>query len=51
MKKLKNIFSFLILIITLCGCAKDEVETRGTIYGIVNDADNGRAGTGRSYSS
>ena len=40
MKK-KNLFSLLILIIALCGCAKDEVETNGTIYGIVNDADNG----------
>lgn len=40
MKK-KNLFSLLILIIALCGCAKDEVETNGTIYGIVNDTDNG----------
>lgn len=40
MKK-KNLFSLLILVIALCGCAKDEVETNGTIYGIVNDADNG----------
>ena len=41
MKNLKDLLSLLVLIIALCGCAKDEVETRGTIYGIVNDADNG----------
>lgn len=38
----KNIFlSLLMLIIALCSCTKDEVETNGAIYGIVNDADNG----------
>lgn len=41
MKNLKDLLSLLVLIVALCGCAKDEVETRGTIYGIVNDADNG----------
>lgn len=40
MKK-NYLLSLLILIAALCGCAKDEVETSGTIYGIVNDADNG----------
>jgi len=28
------------------GCAKDEVDTTGTIYGIVNDADNGEPVSG-----
>ena len=31
--------AWAVLIVT--GCAKDEVDTTGTIYGIVNDADNG----------
>lgn len=39
--KMKLAASLLILIVTLSGCAKDEVETTGTIYGIVNDGDNG----------
>lgn len=34
-------FTFFIMILTLGSCAKDEVETTGTIYGIVNDSDNG----------
>lgn len=34
-------FTFFIMILTLGSCAKDEVETTGTIYGIVNDGDNG----------
>lgn len=33
--------SFLCICGLFCSCAKDEVETMGTIYGIVNDADNG----------
>lgn len=32
---------FLLFGGMLHSCAKDEVETMGTIYGIVNDSDNG----------
>lgn len=43
-KLLSNLFLSGILLLS-CGlfqnCAKDEVETTGTIYGIVNDSDNG----------
>lgn len=49
MKK-NYLFSLLVLIIAFCGCAKDEVETSGTIYGIVNDADNGEPIQGASVS-
>ena len=31
----------LAMAVFLAGCAKDVVETSGSIYGIVNDADNG----------
>lgn len=34
-------FMLSLLTVTLGSCAKDEVETAGSIYGIVNDADNG----------
>ena len=30
----------------VAGCTKDEVDTTGTIYGIVNDADNGEPVSG-----
>ena len=36
--------AWAVLIVT--GCAKDEVDTTGTIYGIVNDADNGEPVSG-----
>lgn len=43
-KLLGNLFLSGVLLVS-CGlfqnCAKDEVETTGTIYGIVNDSDNG----------
>lgn len=44
MKLLVKLFwgvSALIVCGLFHGCAKDEVETMGTIYGIVNDSDNG----------
>lgn len=34
-------FTLSLLTVVLGGCAKDEVETTGSIYGIVNDSDNG----------
>ena len=36
----------LALMVLLAGCAKDVVETTGSIYGIVNDADNGEPVSG-----
>ena len=43
-KLLGNLFMGGVLLLS-CGlfqsCVKDEVETTGTIYGIVNDSDNG----------
>lgn len=36
--------AWAVFIVT--GCAKDEVDTTGTIYGIVNDADNGEPVSG-----
>lgn len=44
MKLLNNLHVvcfFVLLCGLVCGCAKDEVETMGTIYGVVNDSDNG----------
>lgn len=43
-KLLNSLFwggTFLLLCGLFQSCAKDEVETTGTIYGIVNDSDNG----------
>lgn len=34
------------MVFLVAGCAKDEVDTTGTIYGIVNDADNGEPVSG-----
>lgn len=40
----------LALAVLLGGCAKDVVETTGSIYGIVNDADNGEPVSGAHVS-
>lgn len=40
----------LVLAVLLTGCAKDVVETTGSIYGIVNDADNGEPVSGAHVS-
>lgn len=40
----------LALMVLLAGCAKDVVETTGSIYGIVNDADNGEPVSGAHVS-
>ena len=40
----------LVLVLALTGCAKDVVDTTGSIYGIVNDADNGEPVSGAHIS-